>query len=685
MAIITVSTGGGNWNSPSTWVGGAVPNASLDTVAFTASSGQLTVNVVSTCIGIDFTNYTNTITFTAALVINGPVNLGTGGYGQAGASGIQVTTTATHINNGTVWSKIWNFAGTSQTYTMTGTWEFTGSLNFSGTTSTVVNGSNLNTLNLQVFTTVTVSGTSNIIFNNINPLSIGTWTHTGAGYIENNISISTAGILTIGANIYYRTGILTYTAGTVDTTTNNSTFRLTSSTTLNTNGILWNAITTTGTTILTLTSNLNTTILNVNNVSLTFVLGGNLLSVSGNLVLATGNGAVTFNTPHNLQVTNLTLGTGGAAISPVLSGLFTISVSGNLLENHSTGIASGSTSILLNGTGTWSNSNTGPLRNNLTISTLGTITVSGSVKYNTGRLEYIQGTVNTGSSTLNISSATTLNTTSISGNISWNNIVVTGGIQTLITNLTCQNLSYGGTSSSFNQNTLFINGNLTITSSTSINTGTTLLHMQGTGIWQNTGSLVGNFVRNNLTLSGTITIPGAVSFAGGKTLTTTGASINASTSTLYLGGNTSTTINSTATWNNITIGGGTQTINSLLTIAGTLTISTGNPTFAGTSGFNANNFSCITAGRVINLAPGKTYNIANSLSLVGTAGSKITLRSLTTPRAIFTLPYGATQNVQFTNATNIDSSLGQNILTSSGTLTNTLNWGIGSGNFFLMF
>ena len=682
MAIITVSTGGGNWNSPSTWVGGSVPTTG-DTVDFTATSGNLTVNVASVCAGINFTNYPlgKTVTFNALLQVSGPINLGTvNTYSQAGASGIQANTTATHTSGGVIWSRLWAFAGVSQTHTLADSFNFTGSLNLNGVTSITINGNTINTANLLSTTTATTSGSTNIVFN-----GTGTWSNSSTGYIQNNITVSTSGILTIGANVYYRTGTLTYTGGTVDTTTNNSSLRLTSSTTLSTNGILWNAITTTGTTILTLTSNLNTTILNVNNVSLTFVLGGNLLSVSGNLVLATGNGAVTFNTPHNLQVTNLTLGTGGGAISPVLSGLFTISVSGNLLENHSSGTASGSTSILLNGTGTWSNSSSGALRNNLTISTLGTITVSGSVKYNTGRLEYIQGTVNTGSSTLNISSATTLNTTSIAGNISWNNIVVTGGIQTLITNLTCQNLSYGGTSSSFNQNTLFINGNLTITSSTNINTGTTLLHMQGTGIWQNTGNAIGNFVRNNLTLSGTISIPGVVSFAGGKTLTTTGASINASTSTLYLGGNTSTTINSTATWNNITIGGGTQTINSLLTIAGTLTISTGNPTFAGTSGFNANNFSCITAGRVINLAPGKTYNIANNLSLVGTAGSKITLRSLTIPRAIFTLPYGATQNVQFTNATNIDSSLGQNILTSSGTLTNTLNWGIGSGNFFLMF
>jgi len=45
----------------------------------------------------------------------------------------------------------------------------------------------------------------------------------------------------------------------------------------------------------------------------------------------------------------------------------------------------------------------------------------------------------------------------------------------------------------------------------------------------------------------------------------------------------------------------------------------------------------------------------------------------------------ATQLLVKNLLTNIDSSLGQTINTSSGTLTNTLNWNIGSGSFFLMF
>ena len=54
-------------------------------------------------------------------------------------------------------------------------------------------------------------------------------------------------------------------------------------------------------------------------------------------------------------------------------------------------------------------------------------------------------------------------------------------------------------------------------------------------------------------------------------------------------------------------------------------------------------------------------------------------------KAIFNLQNGATQSVTNCNATRIDSSGGQTIYTSEGTLTDTINWGIGSGNFFLMF
>ena len=68
MATRTVANGGGNYNVAATWVENAVPT-NADDVVFTATSGQLTVNVASQAKTINFTNYTNTITFTAQLTV----------------------------------------------------------------------------------------------------------------------------------------------------------------------------------------------------------------------------------------------------------------------------------------------------------------------------------------------------------------------------------------------------------------------------------------------------------------------------------------------------------------------------------------------------------------------------------------------------------------------------------------
>jgi len=85
MAVRTVSNTGGNWNATTTWVGGVVPITN-DTVDFTATSGNLTVNLTTAALaGINFTNYVGTITFNANISVNTSVNLGTGGYTQAGS------------------------------------------------------------------------------------------------------------------------------------------------------------------------------------------------------------------------------------------------------------------------------------------------------------------------------------------------------------------------------------------------------------------------------------------------------------------------------------------------------------------------------------------------------------------------------------------------------------------------
>jgi len=84
MAIRTVSNLGGNWTASTAWVEGSVPTAS-DDVVFTATSGNITVTSSGTvCRNLDFTNYVGTITFNQHIQMCGDLNLGTGGYTQAG-------------------------------------------------------------------------------------------------------------------------------------------------------------------------------------------------------------------------------------------------------------------------------------------------------------------------------------------------------------------------------------------------------------------------------------------------------------------------------------------------------------------------------------------------------------------------------------------------------------------------
>lgn len=104
--------------------------------------------------------------------------------------------------------------------------------------------------------------------------------------------------------------------------------------------------------------------------------------------------------------------------------------------------------------------------------------------------------------------------------------------------------------------------------------------------------------------------------------------------------------------------------------------------YAGTQGWIANTFgptANLSAARTITLAAGTEYKISaaftlgtratasNTLSIVGSDGTHATLAKLT-------LQNGATQDVSYTNPTDIDSSLGQTIYDYKGSQSNSLNW-----------
>lgn len=64
MAIRIISNAGGNWSATTSWVEGAVPT-SADEVRATVTSGNLVLNVASTCRSLDLTGYLGTFSSTA--------------------------------------------------------------------------------------------------------------------------------------------------------------------------------------------------------------------------------------------------------------------------------------------------------------------------------------------------------------------------------------------------------------------------------------------------------------------------------------------------------------------------------------------------------------------------------------------------------------------------------------------
>lgn len=374
---------------------------------------------------------------------------------------------------------------------------------------------------------------------------------------------------------------------------------------------------------------------------------------------------------------NFTLNAGGTSL---FNG-FTASIGGNFAINAPFNTAS-TTSFILNGTGTWSGG--GRVCNNLEINTAGTITISGSpvvggVAGNV--LKYTAGTAVTTGSTLVINGNYTINT----GSLVWNNITSggTGFTATLSSDLLIGgNLSIGTSQpSAFNGFSVYIGGNLTLSAQIS---GTSVLRFNGTtnGTWSGNLSVF-NSVSIEKTGAGTLTISGTVIYRAG-TLTYVSGTVTTTSSTVQI---TATCTLNTAgiSFNNIDITTGTITLNSLLTVTGTLSVGTsGNVSFIGTNGFTCGTFNCVTAGRTITFTQPRTYTVTSNLTITGSSASRVTFTSSSTG-ALFNLQVGATQSVQNCNATWIDSSGGQTIYTSAGTLSNTTNWSISGGNFFLMF
>jgi len=231
MATRTIANGGGNWNSTGTWVEGFVPT-SADAVVATATSGNLTVDITNAaCSTFIMTNYVGLLTIDGSnkLTVTTTVTL-VAGMTLSGNGTLKMQDTATITSGGLTIP--FNLAFDGGTWTLADNWTTTGSVTCSNGTNTL-NGNTLTIgggLDVGSSTTTRIAGTTAIVMNGtgtIRTYTLPSFSLIPTSYINNNITINTAGTITFGTVVAFNRAssrVFTYTAGTLDFTTNSSTF-----------------------------------------------------------------------------------------------------------------------------------------------------------------------------------------------------------------------------------------------------------------------------------------------------------------------------------------------------------------------------------------------------------------------------------------------------------------------------
>lgn len=646
MAAIVISAAGGNWNASASWSPAQVPVAG-DTVTAATASGNLTINVTSSCASIILTSYARTLTFNAPLTVTSTVTLATG-MTVSGTSSLIPTGSATLTSAGQVFSGTLDLRGTSQTYTMDN-WNVNSLIVSNAVTSITINtGSVMTRTDFIANTTgsiLTVNGTSTVIF-------AGTGKFQFYAYINLNINFNTSGTITLfgssgaaGGGGYFG-GSMSWTGGTIVTTgfllelgtaTNNPTMNIGS-------GVTFEQIT------------LQAQFSPGNTTTLTNDLYCGILKSYGAIAYTGGNGYIL----------------NGASFKLYASKSFTPFVSSNTSNT-------GTSTLVLTG-GTWSGMN-GEIRHNMTLA--GTVSISGTVDFTGATMTYTSGPITTAGSTLRIGyvtsgQITTLNT----GNtgMSWNNISLRNtntinltGIVNCNGDFTSSGGNYVLNGSSFY---LAVGGSFTPYAN-SVNIGNAQwLVLNGTGTWSCTNAETGH----NLLLAtlGTINISGVVDFTGAQLKWQSGTI--AADGTLRIGyatNNTTTTINTAGmSWNDISsVNTNTISLSSALSAAGTIYCNVGTASFSGVSGFSTSGLYCTQSGLNIILASNQTYTVSNALTLVGASASHIAIKSNTpSTKAILTCSVTIPNYVVYVDATDIDSSVGSVVYDFKGTLLRTYNW-----------
>jgi len=717
-----VGGGTGNWNSTTNWsatsggASGASVPTNLDDVFLNSNSGSgnVILNTGGNTRNLDLTGFIGTINFINSLTVNGTaLNFGSGGYTITGASFLRLGQSMTITSSAIAYAGNIDFVLTA-TYTLANNMTVSGTVVFSASGTMTVNGNTLNILsNLSHQSNGLVVGTTSFVLG-----GTGTWNYTASGSIRNNLTINTAGTITLGTNIYYNTGTLTYTAGTVVTAGSTLNINLTgSNTTLNTNGIIWNNINTTNSITLTLGSNLTLTGTLTVTTLLNFVLGGNsLISINANLFVNNG----TFNLPANQTFKSLST----ANLTAVINNN-TLTLTQNITLGAPT---TGTSNILYGGTGTWTAGTAAHIiNNNFTINTAGTLTISGTVYKGLNTFTYTAGTIVDTGATVVVGSTAGGTTCNVAGK-TWEKLLISGGVITLTSNINavtfgttantvisftlggntlnfthlelgsintttlpsawvCQNINFTLTGSgAVNGFSITINGNI-VQSGNGLLSGTTTFTYGGTGTWSRTGT---TYFNNSFTINtaGTLTFSGGS--IGGGIFTYTAGTVNVQIGSILYIRQASTTMNhGNIVWYDVILGTelgagsiASLVLNNKLTCSNSLILGLSNTVFSGTDGtFDTYDLyfgSPLNSSQTTRLVATKTYTVRRLVQCTQAPSTfPLTLNSTVVgTKAIFTVLQSSTINIGFLNATDINSSLGKKIYSYRGVFSNTDNWEI---------
>lgn len=223
------------------------------------------------------------------------------------------------------------------------------------------------------------------------------------------------------------------------------------------------------------------------------------------------------------------------------------------------------------------------------------------------------------------------------------NVAVTAAFTTLAT-----------TAQAINANTLTLSAGMNLGVTTGAVSGTTNFAFNGTGTIQMPSVTTGSF-RNNLEINtaGTITMTGQFRYLTGIFKYTAGTFVSTG-STFMLPG--AATITANAAGLNFS----------------TFSVSGGNITINGSSGFTMLKFSMLTTGSTITWQSGNTYSITNSFIATSTSAAPDAFVASTGSSA-FNLNYsGSTLALAYLNMTDVNAN-GSSLYVYSGTLTRTTN------------